>query len=145
MIPGLGDPVKKEMATHSNILAWRNPWREEPGGLQSMGSQRVGHNLAIECTHTHILYAFLLPTALLLWFSHSVMSNSVTPQTATHQATLSFTISQSLLKLMSIESVMPSNHLILCGPLLFLPSMVHSIRVFSRVNSSYQVAWRRAW
>ena len=38
------DPLEKEMATHSNILAWRIPWTEEPGGLQSMGSQRVGHN-----------------------------------------------------------------------------------------------------
>ena len=38
------DPLEKEMATHSNILAWRIPWTEEPGGLQSMGSQRVGHD-----------------------------------------------------------------------------------------------------
>ena len=38
------DPLEKEMATHSSILAWRIPWTEEPGGLQSMGSQRVGHN-----------------------------------------------------------------------------------------------------
>ena len=41
---GREDPLEKEMATHSNILAWRIPWREEPGGLQSMGSQRVGHD-----------------------------------------------------------------------------------------------------
>ena len=38
------DPQEEEMATHSSILAWRIPWTEEPGGLQSMGSQRVGHN-----------------------------------------------------------------------------------------------------
>ena len=38
------DPLEKEMATHSNILAWRIPWTEEPGGLQSTGSQRVGHD-----------------------------------------------------------------------------------------------------
>ena len=37
-------PLEKEMATHSSILAWRTPWTEEPGGLQSMGSQRVGHD-----------------------------------------------------------------------------------------------------
>ena len=54
-----------------------------------------------------------------------------TPWTAAHQASLSFTISQSLLKLMSIESVMPSNLLILCRPLLLLPSLFPSIRVFS--------------
>ena len=55
----------------------------------------------------------------------------VTPWTATHQAFLSFTISQSLLKLMFIESVMPSNNLILCCPVLLLPSIFPSIRVFS--------------
>ena len=53
-----------------------------------------------------------------------------TPQTAAHQASLSYTISQSLFKLMSMESVMTSNHLILCCPLLFLPSIFPSIRVF---------------
>ena len=41
---GQEDPLEKEMATHSSILAWRIPWTEEPGGLQSMGSQRVGHD-----------------------------------------------------------------------------------------------------
>ena len=41
---GWEDPLEKEMATHTSTLAWRIPWREEPGGLQSMGSQRVGHN-----------------------------------------------------------------------------------------------------
>ena len=54
-----------------------------------------------------------------------------TPWTAAHQASLSFTLSQSLLKLMSIESVMPSNHLILCHPLLLLPSILPSTRLFS--------------
>ena len=39
-----GDPLEEEMATHSSILAWEIPWTEEPGGLQSMGSQRVGHD-----------------------------------------------------------------------------------------------------
>ena len=43
LIPGSEDPLEKEMATHSSILAWRIPWMEEPGGLQSMGSQRVRH------------------------------------------------------------------------------------------------------
>ena len=55
----------------------------------------------------------------------------LTPWTAAHQASLSFTISWSLLKLMSMESVMPSNHLILCCPLLLLPLIFPSIRVFS--------------
>ena len=40
-----GDPLEKEMATHSRIFAWKIPWTEEPGGLQFMGLQRIGHNL----------------------------------------------------------------------------------------------------
>ena len=63
-----------------------------------------------------------------------------TPWTAACQASLSITNSQSLLKLMSIESVMPSNHLILCHPLLLLPSIFPSIRVFQWVKFSQQVA-----
>ena len=59
------------------------------------------------------------------------MSDSVTPWTAAQEASLSFSISRSLLKLLSIESVMSSNHLILCHPLLLLPSIFPSIRVFS--------------
>ena len=43
---GWGDPLEKKMGTHSSILAWRIPWTEEPGGLQSMGSLRVGHDWA---------------------------------------------------------------------------------------------------
>ena len=49
---GWEDPLEKEMVTHSSILAWRIPWAEEPGGLQSTGSQRVGHHLATERVHT---------------------------------------------------------------------------------------------
>ena len=44
LIPGWEDPLEKEIATHSSNLAWKIPWTEEPGGLQSMGSQRVGHD-----------------------------------------------------------------------------------------------------
>ena len=44
---GWEDPLEKEMGTHSSILAWRIPWTEEPSGLQSMGSHRVGHDLAL--------------------------------------------------------------------------------------------------
>ena len=68
----------------------------------------------------------------------------VTPWTAAHQASLSFTISQSLLKLMSIESVMPSNHLILCHPLLLLLSIFPGIRVFSR-ESTLCIKWPNYW
>ena len=67
-----------------------------------------------------------------------------TPWTAAHQASLSFTISWSLLKLMSIELVMPSNHLILCCPLLLLPSIFPSIRVFSN-ELILSIRWPKYW
>ena len=67
-----------------------------------------------------------------------------TPWTAAHQASLSFSISPSLLKLMSIESMMPSNHLILCRPLLLLPSVFPSIRVFSN-ESALRIRWPKSW
>ena len=80
------------------------------------------------------LDVFLHTVPLILPFVVQLLSHVrlfATPWTAAHQASLSFTISQSLLKLMSIESVMPSNHLILCCPLLLLPSIFSNIRVFS--------------
>ena len=64
----------------------------------------------------------------------------VTPWTAAHQASLCITYSQSLLKLMSIELVMASSHLILCCPLLLLPPIPPSIRVFSNESTLHQVA-----
>ena len=68
----------------------------------------------------------------------------VTPKTAACQASLSFTISGSLLKLISIEPVMPSNHLILCHPLLLLPSVFPSIRVFSN-ELALRIRWPKYW
>ena len=67
-----------------------------------------------------------------------------TPWTAAHQASLSITNSGGLLKLMSIESVMPSNHLILCHPLLLLPPIPPSIRVFSN-ESTLCMRWPKYW
>ena len=77
-------------------------------------------------------------------FSRSVTSNSLAPWTAARQASLSITNSWNLLKLMSIESVMPSNHLILCHPLLLLPSIFPSIRVFSN-KSVFCTKWPKYW
>ena len=68
----------------------------------------------------------------------------MTPWTAAHQACLSITNSWSLLKLMSIECVMPSNHLILCHPLLLLPSIFPSIRVFSN-ELALHIRWPKYW
>ena len=72
------------------------------------------------------------------------MSDSATPWTTAHQASLSTTNTQSLLKLMSIEVVMPSNHLILCHPLLLSPSIFPSIRVFSN-ESVLHIRWPMYW
>ena len=77
-------------------------------------------------------------------FSHSVMSDSATPRTEACQASLSITNPQSLLKLMSIESVIPSNHLILCHPLFLLPSIFCSLRGFSN-ESVLCIRWPKYW
>ena len=104
-----------------------------------------------------IKYGFFLPFP---FFVHSLSGEETTqfssvqslshvllfviPWTTTRQASLSFTNSQSLLKLMSIESVMPSNHLILCHPLLLLPSIFPSIRGFSN-ESVLRIRWPEYW
>ena len=82
---------------------------------------------------------------------HSIVVQSLsyvrffaTPWTATYQASLSFTISQSLLKLMSIELVLPSNYLIHCHPLLLLPSIIPGIRVFSS-ELALCIRWPKYW
>ena len=76
--------------------------------------------------------------------SLSCVQHSATPWTAAHQASLSISNSQSLPKPMSIESVMPSNHLILCHPLLLLPSIFPTIRVFSN-ESALSIRWPKYW
>ena len=142
------DPLEEGMATHSSILAWRIPGMEEPGRLQSTGLQRAGHDWAtkLACMHEQLFvsHTYIMnpnknsghwSSDLLPWFS-SFQSLSdvwlfVTPWIAAHQASLSITNSWSLTKPMSIESVMPSNHLVLCRPLFLLPSIFPSIRVFS--------------
>ena len=108
-------------------------------------------SLSRNCT----VFPSLLASFLLLWmecpsiyssvqFSRSVVSDSATPWTAARQVSLSITNSWSLLKLMSIKSVMPSNHLILCHPLLLLPSIFPSIRVFSN-DSAFRIRWPKYW
>ena len=86
-------------------------------------------------THTH---------ASSLFSDRSVVKDSATPWTAVCQASLSFTMSQSLHKFRSIESVMPSNHFILCHPLLLLLSVFPSIRVFSN-DSALCINWPKFW
>ena len=89
--------------------------------------------------HPHVLSSDPIVVQLL-----SLVRLLVTPWTAAHQASLSVTNSRSLLKLMSIESVMPSNHLILCCPFLLLPSVCPSIRVFSN-ESTLHIRWPKVW
>ena len=91
--------------------------------------------------------ALLLATVSFSQFisvSHSAVYDSVNSWTAARQASLSITNSQSLPKLMSIESVMPSSHLILCHSLLLLPSIFPSIRVFSN-QSALCIRWPKYW
>ena len=101
--------------------------------------------LLMVCMHLPLrpmISAFPLPPSV--QFSRSVVSNSATPGTAARLASLPITTSWSLLKLMSIESMMSSNHLILCRPLLLLPSIFPSIRVFSN-KSALCIRWAKCW
>ena len=135
------------MATHSSVLAWRIRGTGEPGGLLSMGSHRVGHDWndlavaarAVENTDFTLNRLSTTSVQSLSW-----VRLFATPWTAACQASLSITYSWSLLKLMSIELVMPSSHLILCRPLLLLPSIFPSIRVFSN-ESALHIMWPKYW
>ena len=110
-------------------------WRHECGLKQSaVLSLKEGTivflNVFVVYTHAHV-YVHTHICIFVAVHSLSHVQLFVPPWTVAHQASLTFTNSQSLPKLMSIEMVMPSNHLILCHPLLLLPSIFPSIRVFS--------------
>ena len=92
----------------------------------------------------HLHFHPFLTTLISVQFSCSAVFNSATPWTAPHQASLPITNSQSLLKLMSIELVMPCNHLILCHVVFLLPSILPSIRVFSS-ESVLHIRWPKYW
>ena len=176
--------------TPLQYLAWKIPWMEEPGGLQSMGSLRVGHDwvtslsclgkgngnpLQCSClenprdggawwaavygvtqswTWLKRLSSSSSSYALFFFFFFRVFCLSVqslsraqlfAPQwIAAHQASLSITNSRSSLKLMPIESVMPSSHLILHRPLFLLLPILPSIRVFSN-QSTLRMRWPKYW
>ena len=91
-----------------------------------------------------LLYSWLDPVQFSSVQLLSRVQLFVTPWNTARQASLSITNSQSLLKLMSVESVMPSSHLILCCPLLFLPPIPPSIRVFSN-ESTLRMRWPKYW
>ena len=120
-----------------SVWKCRTPWSIV---LQVLGGYCIG-----KLTSEHQQKAIIIiAEAQSVQFSCSVVSDSATPWTAACQASLSITNSQSLLKLMSIESVMPSNHLILCHPLLLPPSIFPSIRVFSNA-SVLHIRWSQYW
>ena len=139
------------MATHSRFLPGTFHGQRSTVGYSPWGHKESD---TTEHKHTHTHRENRLKGVkkrclrLLDWFS-SVQSLShvcllAIPWTATRQASLSITNSQSPLKLMSIESVMPSNHLILCCPLLLLPWIFPSIRVFSN-ESALRIRWPKHW
>ena len=138
LIPGWGRFPREGNGYPLQFLAWRIWWTEEPGKLKSMRSQRVRHYWVTntQLTDIHISVQFSSVTQL--------CPTLCTPWTAPHQASRSITNCQSLPKPMSIESVMPSNHLILCRPLLLLPSIFPSIRVFSN-KSALCIRWPKYW
>ena len=127
---GQKDSLEKRMATHSGFLPEESQWKESLVGYSHKESDT-------ERLSTH--------TRRTLQFSCSVMSDSVTWWTAACQASLSVTNSQSLLKLMSIEWVMPSNRLILCHPFLLPPSIFPSSRVFSNESVLRIITWPKYW
>ena len=101
----------------------------------------------LEMTHIEVLWAwryFKIFIITVVVQSPTHVRHFATSRIAACQASLSFTTSQSLLKLVSIESVMPANHLILCRPLLLLPSVFPSIRVFSK-ELSLCIRWPKYW
>ena len=122
------DPLEEAWQPTPVFLPGESLWTEVPGGLQSMGPQRVEHGWATK----HILKLGPSSSDDTIQFGSVQLSRSVVSESmnAAHQASLSITNSLSPPKLMSIESVMPSNHLILCRPLLLLPSIFPSIRSF---------------
>ena len=96
------------------------------------------------CIYTILHFIYIILHILSSVQSLSHLQLFALPWTAAHQASLSITNSQSLLRLMSIESVTPSNHLIFCRPLLLLPSIFPSIRVFSN-ESVLHIRWPKDW
>ena len=141
---------------------WSKGWREVSFFYLYSTKSSAGRIAGWQHPTAPWLASVLNPDYASVQFSRSVVSDSLrphqfssvqslsrvqlfaTPWTAACQASLSITNSRSLLKLMSIESVMPSNHLILCRPLLLLPSIFPSIRVFTN-ESAFHIRWPKYW
>ena len=127
-------------------IPWRRKWQPTPvflpgksHGRKSLVSYSPRGRKKLDTTEQLSFFLFISSVQLL-----SLVRLFATPWTAECQASLSITTSRSLLKLMSIKSVMPSNHLILCCPLLLLPSIFPSVRVFSK-ESVLCIRWPKYW
>ena len=117
-----------------------NHWRKvHPSGCSELTDKSTEHH-----SNTHTYRHFICRMSVMVVHSLSHVWLFATPQTAACQASLSITNSGSLLKSMSIELVMPSNHLILCCPLLLLPSVFANIRVFF-FESALPIRWLKYW
>ena len=141
-----------------NCRSWW--WTGRPGVLWFMGSQRVGQDWATELNWFMSIKSRLFLINMNNSYAYCIQFSSVTqlcpallcvcvqlfttPWTTARQVSLSITNSRRSLKLSSIESVIPSNHLILCRPLLLLPSILPSIRVFSN-ESALRIRWPKYW
>ena len=120
------NPSMKQKETHTeNRLVWPRGMWEVEGWIRRVGLVVANCYISSVQSLSHVQFF-------------------ATPWTAAHQASLSITNSQTLLKLMPIESVMPSSHLILCRPLLLPPSVFPSIRVFS-IESGLCIRWPKYW
>ena len=122
-------------------------WTGKPGVCSSWGRKESDTTERLNWTDmvngsSYLLFKFKRFSSV--QFSRSVVSDSVTPWIAARQTSLSITNSRSSLRITSIESVMPSSHLILCRPLLLLPPIPPSIRVFSN-ESTLHMRWPKYW
>ena len=149
------EPLVAEMKNRSEMSGVLESYRALESGRFEFKFGKGFQSVSPPCRRYHLLCWVVFPTSYFcqLLFS-SVQFSSVqslscvqlfaTPWTAVHQASLSITNSKSLPKPMSIELVMPSNHLILCHPLFLLPPIFPSIRVFSK-ESAVRIRWPKYW
>ena len=136
------DSNRRVVARRSAMNRWRG-LKGKPPVIKWISHRDRTHsakNMLNNITITLDEDIWLLGLFVVVVQSLSCIQLFVTPWTAAHQASLPFTISQSLLKLISVESVMPSNHLILCCPLLLLPSIPQQQGLSRWVSSSHQAA-----